>query len=241
MAVLIELKDITKTYQLGSEPVHALQGVTLNIESGEYVAIMGASGSGKSTLMHIIGCLDRPSTGEYVLAGKPVQSCDEDELAAVRNAMIGFIFQQFNLLSQMSALKNVMLPLTYAGMPKEQRLARAEHVLNLVGLGDRMHHNPNQLSGGQQQRVSIARALANKPKLLLADEPTGALDSHTAQELMRLLDELVEQGMTVVVVTHDPETASHAQRLMRVKDGLIIGDERQNRPAIRDDSAAKSI
>jgi len=227
VTALIELKDITKTYQLGSEPVHALKGVSLTIDAGEYVAIMGASGSGKSTLMHIIGCLDRPTSGSYVLSSKPVQDCDEDELATVRNALIGFIFQQFNLLAQMSALQNVMLPLTYAGVPKEQRLARAEHVLNLVGLGDRMHHKPSQLSGGQQQRVSIARALANTPKLLLADEPTGALDSSTAADLMRLLDELVLQGMTVVVVTHDPETASHARRLVRVKDGLIIGDEIQ--------------
>ncbi len=227
MTALIELKDITKTYQLGSEPVHALKGVSLTIDSGEYVAIMGASGSGKSTLMHIIGCLDRPTSGSYLLSSKPVQDCDEDELATVRNALIGFIFQQFNLLAQMSALQNVMLPLIYAGVPKEQRLARAEHVLNLVGLGDRMHHKPSQLSGGQQQRVSIARALANTPKLLLADEPTGALDSSTAADLMRLLDELVSQGMTVVVVTHDPETASHARRLVRVKDGLIIGDEIQ--------------
>jgi putative ABC transport system ATP-binding protein len=228
MAPLIDLKDITKTYQLGSEPVHALRGVSFAIESGEYVAIMGASGSGKSTLMHIIGCLDRPTSGEYVLNNKPVQKCDEDELASVRNEMIGFVFQQFNLLGQMSALNNVMLPLVYAAVPKEERRERAEKVLRLVGLGDRMNHRPNQLSGGQQQRVSIARALANSPKIVLADEPTGALDSHTAAELMTLLDELVAQGVTVIVVTHDPETASRAARMIRVKDGLVISDERQS-------------
>jgi putative ABC transport system ATP-binding protein len=228
---LIELKNITKTYQLGSEPVHALRGLSLTVESGEYVAIMGASGSGKSTLMHIIGCLDKPSTGEYILAGKSVQSCDDDELAAVRNSMIGFIFQQFNLLAQMTALNNVILPLTYAGVSKEQRRARAEHVLQLVGLSDRMLHKPNQLSGGQQQRVSIARALANNPKILLADEPTGALDSHTSAELMLLIDKLVAEGVTVVVVTHDAETANHAHRIVRVRDGVIIGDDRKTHRA----------
>lgn len=233
MSVLIHLTDVTKVYELGSEPVHALKGVSITIDEGEYVAIMGQSGSGKSTLMHIIGCLDRPTAGQYILAGKPVQSCDEDELAVIRNATIGFIFQQFNLLAQMTALQNVMLPLTYAGVSKEQRRIRAEHVLKLVQLSDRMHHRPNQLSGGQQQRVSIARALANNPKLLLADEPTGALDSNTSAELMILLDQLVEQGMTVVVVTHDPETANHAKRIIRVKDGLIIGDERKPLVAAR--------
>ena len=224
---LIELKQIKKIYTLGSEPVHALDGVDLTIEKGEYVAVMGTSGSGKSTLMNIIGCLDRPTSGEYVLADKPVQNCNEDELASIRNSTIGFIFQQFNLLPQMTALNNVMLPLTYAGVAKEERRKRAEHVLNLVGLTSRMQHKPNQLSGGQQQRVSIARALANNPELLLADEPTGALDSNTANELMNLLDDLVKEGMTVCLVTHDPETASRANRIIRVKDGLIIGDERK--------------
>ena len=222
---LIELKDVRKVYKLGSEPVNALDGISLNVEAGEYVAIMGTSGSGKSTLMNIIGCLDRPTSGEYLLADKTVQNRTEDELAAIRNSTIGFIFQQFNLLPQMSALNNVMLPLTYAGMSLEKRRNRAEHVLNLVGLGSRMLHKPSELSGGQQQRVSIARALANQPKLLLADEPTGALDSHTALELMNLIDELVADGMTVCLVTHDPETASRAKRIIRVKDGLIIGDE----------------
>lgn len=227
MSAIIELSNITKVYQMGAEPVHALRGLSLTVQAGEYVAIMGASGSGKSTLMNIIGCLDRPTTGEYVLAGRPVQSLGEDELAAVRNADIGFIFQQFNLLPQISALRNVMLPLTYAGVPKVERKERAEAVLKMVGLGDRMNFNPNRLSGGQQQRVSIARALANSPKILLADEPTGALDSNTASELMALIDELVAQGTTMIVVTHDPETASHAHRVVKVKDGCIIGDERR--------------
>lgn len=223
---LIQLHDVRKTYKLGSEPVKALDGINLNIDTGEYVAIMGTSGSGKSTLMNIIGCLDRPTSGEYLLADKPVQNRTEDELAAIRNSTIGFIFQQFNLLPQMSALNNVMLPLTYAGMSVDERRARAEHVLTLVGLGSRMQHRPNELSGGQQQRVSIARALANHPKLLLADEPTGALDSHTALELMNLIDELVADGMTVCLVTHDQETANRANRIIRVKDGLVIGDEK---------------
>lgn len=224
---VIELHDITKTYQLGSEPLHALRGVSLAIQEGEYVAIMGTSGSGKSTLMNIIGCLDKPTSGEYLLDQKPVQHSTEDELAKVRNSTIGFIFQQFNLLPQLTALQNVSLPLTYAGVPKEQRQLRAEHVLKLVGLGDRMHHKPTQLSGGQQQRVSIARALANSPRILLADEPTGALDSQTSAEIMALINELVAKGMTVVVVTHDPETAAHAQRVVRVKDGSILSDEKQ--------------
>jgi putative ABC transport system ATP-binding protein len=225
---LIDLHHITKVYELGGEPLHALKGVSLRIEEGEYVAIMGASGSGKSTLMNIIGCLDKPSSGEYILNEKPVQDCTEDELAVVRNSTIGFIFQQFNLLPQLTALQNVILPLTYAGMARDQRHMRAEHVLKLVGLGDRMHHKPTQLSGGQQQRVSIARALANNPRILLADEPTGALDSQTSAEIMTLIDELVSNGMTVVVVTHDPETSSRAHRLIKVKDGAVISDEKQS-------------
>jgi len=221
---LIELKDITKTYILGSEPVHALKGVSLSIEEGEYVAIMGTSGSGKSTMMHILGCLDRPTTGQYLLDNREVQNLSEDDLAIVRNQAIGFIFQQFNLLPQMSALQNVVLPLTYAGRAKADRLQRGQEVLSRVGLQDRMGHRPTQLSGGQQQRVSIARALANQPKILLADEPTGALDSHTAADIMKLIDELVASGMTVIVVTHDAEIAGHAKRIVRVKDGEIISD-----------------
>jgi len=222
---LIEFKEITKTYILGSEPVHALKGVNLTIEQGEYVAIMGTSGSGKSTMMHIIGCLDKPTSGQYVLDSQAVQDLSEDELAMVRNQAIGFIFQQFNLLPQMTALQNVVLPLTYAGKPKAERISRGEEVLRQVGLGDRIGHKPTQLSGGQQQRVSIARALANHPKILLADEPTGALDSHTAADIMKLIDELVASGMTVVVVTHDAEIAAHARRIVRVKDGVIISDQ----------------
>lgn len=228
MAPIIEIKDVIKTYTLGGEPLNALNGVTLNIEEGEYVAIMGQSGSGKSTLMNIIGCLDKPSSGEYILNGKPVQDCSEDELAVVRNTTIGFVFQQFNLLPRMTALNNVMLPLTYAGMGKEQRQERAEHVLTLVGLKDRLHHRPNQLSGGQQQRVSIARALSNEPKILLADEPTGNLDSNMAKEIMILIDKLVLEGMTVILVTHDAETANHAKRIIRIKDGQILSDELNN-------------
>lgn len=224
---LIELKNITKTYVLGSEPVHALKGLSLSIEAGEYIAIMGTSGSGKSTLMHIIGCLDKPTSGEYSLNNQAVQNLDEDELAIVRNRTIGFIFQQFNLLPQMSALQNVVLPLTYAASLKEERVKRGEEVLRLVGLGDRLSHKPTQLSGGQQQRVSIARALANRPKILLADEPTGALDSHTAQEIMNLVGEQVKNGTTVVLVTHDADIAGHANRIVRVKDGEIISDERK--------------
>jgi putative ABC transport system ATP-binding protein len=229
MSSLIELRNITKIYTLGTERVHALNGLSTTINQGEYVAIMGASGSGKSTLMHIIGCLDVPTSGAYILDGKPVQNCTSDELAQIRNTKIGFVFQQFNLLAQMTALANVTLPLTYAGVAKEQRTQRAQEVLNLVGLGERMAHKPNQLSGGQQQRVSIARALANQPKILLADEPTGALDSNTAKEIMSLIDRLVEQGMTVVLVTHDPETASRARRIIRIKDGVIVEDEAATR------------
>ena len=222
---LIQIHELTKTYVLGGEPLHALNGVSLTVKRGEYVAIMGASGSGKSTLMNIIGCLDKPSTGEYILAGKPVQDCSEDDLALVRNSTIGFVFQQFNLLPRMSALKNVILPMTYAGIPRELRQERAEEVLALVGLKDRMHHRPNQLSGGQQQRVSIARALANQPKILLADEPTGNLDSTMAKEILGLIDKLVSEGMTVVLVTHDADTASHAHRIIRIRDGKIIADD----------------
>jgi putative ABC transport system ATP-binding protein len=218
---------------LGGEPVHALKNIDLTIEAGEYVAIMGASGSGKSTLMNVIGCLDRPTSGDYFINEKSVRSYDEDELAKVRNQMIGFIFQQFNLLPQMSALKNVALPLTYAGVPKEERMERAREVLHMVGLADRMDHKPSELSGGQQQRVSIARALANRPKLLLADEPTGALDSHTAEEIMAIANDLVLEGMTVVLVTHDADVANHARRIVRVKDGVIVSDERTEKALIK--------
>jgi putative ABC transport system ATP-binding protein len=221
---MIQLRDVTKVYSLGMQPVHALRGINLHINAGEYVAIMGSSGSGKSTLMNIIGCLDQPSYGTYILDNEEVDSLDEDSLAAVRNRKIGFVFQQFNLLARMSALENVMLPLVYAGVKPEERKNRAEKVLKLVGLGDRMHHRPNQLSGGQQQRVSIARSIVNNPGLLLADEPTGALDSQTSSEIMTLLKELHSNGMTIVLVTHEADIAAHAKRLVRLKDGSVTSD-----------------
>lgn len=221
---MIEIKEITRVYNLGMQPVHALRGVTLRIQAGEYVAIMGASGSGKTTLMNIIGCLDRPTSGSYVLDGVEVESMGPDALAKIRNAKIGFVFQQFNLLPRMTALENVILPLIYAKLPPAERSKRGENVLKLVGLGDRIHHRPNQLSGGQQQRVSIARAIVNTPHILVADEPTGALDSQTAAEIMTLLAELHSQGMNVILVTHEADIASYARRLIRLKDGLVISD-----------------
>lgn len=221
---IIELRDVWRTYNQGAEPVYALQGLNLTISQGEYVAIMGASGSGKSTLMHVIGCLDRPTSGSYILDGENIASRDADELADIRNRTIGFVFQQFNLLPSMTALQNVMLPLAYAGVGTEQRRLRAEATLKELGLGERMDHRPNELSGGQQQRVAIARAIVNKPRILLADEPTGALDSHTAQEIMGVFNRLVNDGMTVIVVTHDGDTASRAKRIVKVRDGQILGD-----------------
>jgi len=223
-STMIELQSITRTYDTGSEQVHALKGVNLKINRGEYVAIMGASGSGKSTMMSIVGCLDKPTSGIYRFDDHEIQTLTEDELAEIRNRKIGFVFQQFNLLPRMSALENVMLPLVYAGVKPDERVARAEKTLRLVGLGDRMNHRPNQLSGGQQQRVSIARALINEPDLLLADEPTGALDSHTSAEIMTLLEELHTGGMTVILVTHELDIANYAKRLVRLKDGNIISD-----------------
>lgn len=224
---MINLHEISRVYELGSEPVHALRAVSLDITGGEYVAIMGTSGSGKSTLMNIIGCLDQPSSGVYLLDGQEVQDLDENELAAVRNKKLGFVFQQFNLLPRMSAIENVMLPLVYAGVPEKERRARAERVLRLVGLGARIDHKPTQLSGGQQQRVSIARALVNQPAILLADEPTGALDSATSSDIMTLFQELHDDGMTVVLVTHEPDIASYAKRLIKLKDGAIQSDQAQ--------------
>lgn len=230
---MIELKEVSRVYDLDATPVHALRGIDLKVMSGEYIAIMGTSGSGKSTLMHILGCLDRPSSGQYSLNGEQVQNYSQDELAAIRNKTIGFVFQQFNLLPRMTALNNVMLPLIYARgsvrVSKEEQLPRAQNALRLVGLGDRMNHRPNQLSGGQQQRVSIARALVNNPKILLADEPTGALDSQTSKEIMTLLEELFTQGITVILVTHDNDIASYARRVVRLKDGAIISDSLNSR------------
>ena len=224
MAHLIELHDIHKTYHLGQVDLRVLKGVSLHMERGEMVALMGASGSGKTTLMNILGCLDRPTSGRYTLDGQSVESLSADERAKVRNQKIGFCFQNFNLLPRTSALKNVMMPLSYTAieLPRRECLARAERLLDRVGLGDRMDHEPSQLSGGQQQRVAIARALINNPRLLLADEPTGALDSVTSGEILRLFQQLnAEEGITIIIVTHDAEVAGHAKRIIHMRDGLI--------------------
>ncbi len=221
---LIEVKQLTKTYTLGGQTVHALAGVSLCIAEGEFVAIMGASGSGKSTLMNILGCLDVPTSGHCALAGEAVEGMSPDQLASVRNRRIGFVFQQFNLLPRTSALENVELPMVYAGIKATERQRRAHAALVRVGLGERTGHTPAELSGGQQQRVAIARALVNNPQLILADEPTGALDTATSQEVMRLLTDLNAQGMTVVLVTHEPDIAAWARRKIVVRDGLIIED-----------------
>ncbi len=225
--MLIEVADIGKDYVLGDTTVHALDGVTLVIGAGEFVAVMGPSGSGKSTFMNLIGCLDRPSRGAYRLAGEDVAAMDADQLAAIRNRRIGFVFQQFNLLARTSALENVELPLMYAGLAAAQRHRRAVARLAQVGLGDRGGHLPSQLSGGQQQRVAIARALVNDPALILADEPTGALDSRTSLEIMALLQQLNRAGITIVVVTHEHDIAAHAGRLISFRDGRVRSDERQ--------------
>jgi len=224
---LIELSGIEKTYRLGENIVHALQGASLAVEQGEMVAIMGASGSGKSTMLNVIGTLDRPDAGQYILDGEAIESYDEVELAELRNRKIGFVFQQFHLLPRDTALENVELPMVYAGERSATRRHKAEAALARVGLGDRMDHLPTQLSGGQQQRVSIARALVNDPKVLLADEPTGALDSATTAQVMELFLDLHKQGMTIVIVTHDPSIARYAERVVTFKDGRVMSDERR--------------
>jgi putative ABC transport system ATP-binding protein len=224
---LIRVDQLTKDYVLGDNVVHALAGVSMTIAAGEFVAVMGPSGSGKSTFMNMIGCLDRPTSGSYRIAGEDAARMDADALAAVRNRRIGFVFQQFNLLARTSALENVELPLMYANVPMQERHARALAKLKLVGLGDRSDHQPSQLSGGQQQRVAIARALVNDPALILADEPTGALDSRTSVEIMALLQQLNSDGMTIVLVTHEHDVAAFASRLVMFRDGRIVSDERQ--------------
>jgi putative ABC transport system ATP-binding protein len=221
---VIELDDVSKVYRTGQIEVEALRGVSLALAQGEYLAIMGPSGSGKSTLMHILGCLDVPTSGRYLLAGEDVGSMDEIDLAEIRNQRIGFVFQQFNLLPSLTALRNVELPLSYAGVAREQRRQRAMQALDRVGLGDRAHHLPGEMSGGQQQRVAVARALVTDPDLLLADEPTGNLDSTASEEVLRLFGELHRQGRTVILITHEADLAQRADRVIRLRDGAIASD-----------------
>ncbi len=227
-ALVIEIEGVTKLYQMGEETIRALRGVALKIRRNEYLAIMGPSGSGKSTLMNMLGCLDTPTAGRYEFTGKSVAEMDDDELADIRNREIGFVFQTFNLLPRSTALHNVELPLIYAGVGRAERLARAQEALENVGLGDRVHHRPNELSGGQRQRVAIARALVTRPSIILADEPTGNLDSKTGVEIMALFEQLYAQGNTLIVVTHEEDIARHARRIVRLRDGLIESDAPAN-------------
>ena len=222
---IIEIANLVKRYEMGDEEVFALQGVTLTIGRNEYVALMGPSGSGKSTLMNMLGCLDTPTSGSYLFTGENVSDMDDDDLAEIRNREIGFVFQTFNLLPRATALQNVELPLVYSGMAREQRMQRATEALTRVGLADRMDHKPNELSGGQRQRVAIARALVTSPSIILADEPTGNLDSKTGQDIMRLFGELWRGGNTVILVTHEEDVARHARRIIRLRDGRIESDE----------------
>ena len=227
MSTLIELKDIMKTYVMGDNTVHALNHVDVTIDYGEFTAIMGASGSGKSTMMNILGCLDRPTSGEYYLDGKEIAGYNDDELAHTRNAKIGFVFQNFNLLSKLTAQANVALPLIYAGVGEEERMERAKKALEAVGLGDRLEHKPMEMSGGQRQRVAIARALINNPPVIMADEPTGNLDTKSSYEIMDIFKKMNEQGKTVIMVTHEPDIAAYCKRVLVMRDGKLVSDERR--------------
>lgn len=228
MSSVIKIRNITRDFYLGQEVVKVLKGIDLDIEKGEYVAFMGPSGSGKSTLMNLLGCLDTPTSGQYILNGNDVSQMSDNELAEIRNKEIGFVFQTFNLLPRTTALDNVALPMIYAGASKTERKERAEKVLTDVGLADRMDHKPNQLSGGQRQRVAVGRALVNKPSIILADEPTGNLDSKTSVEIMNLFDEIHSAGNTVILVTHEEDIAKHAHRIIRLRDGMVESDERKS-------------
>ncbi len=238
---LIVLQQVGKVYHMGDVEITAVHDVSLTIAEGEFVAIMGASGSGKSTLMNIIGCLDRPTSGLYLFAGRDVSQLSRSELAEIRNRRLGFVFQSFNLLARTSAVENVGLPLQYAGVPYRERRQRAAEVLCQVGLGDRLQHHPSQMSGGQQQRVAIARALVMRPKLILADEPTGNLDSRTSTEIMALLQELWRSGMTIVMVTHEPDIAAYASRVVIMKDGRILSDTRREARVVHVDEGGKPV
>ncbi len=230
---MIELSRVKKSYQIGGETIDVLREINMKIEPGEYLSIMGPSGSGKSTIMNIIGCLDRPTSGIYRLDGEDISAYGERELAGVRNSLIGFVFQQFQLLPRLNAIKNVELPMIYSGIPRKERRERAERALEKVGLKDRMRHLPNELSGGQKQRVAIARAIVNEPKLILADEPTGALDTKTSRDIMEQFTELNEEGTTVVLVTHEPEIADYTSRIIMVRDGVIVSPETERRGTVQ--------
>lgn len=230
---MIELSRVKKSYQIGGETIDVLREINMKIEPGEYLSIMGPSGSGKSTIMNIIGCLDRPTSGIYRLDGEDISAYGERELAGVRNRLIGFVFQQFQLLPRLNAIKNVELPMIYSGVPRKERRERAERALEKVGLKDRMRHLPNELSGGQKQRVAIARAIVNEPKLILADEPTGALDTKTSRDIMEQFTELNEEGTTVVLVTHEPEIADYTSRIIMVRDGVIVSPETERRGTVQ--------